>query len=129
MWLTARRCGLMWRRNWSFRGKLNAGRDLEIVVRCACLWVIGEDTGSTRPSEQLQLASSTGRCNTLQYVDSAMLLRENHLFGCTRPKPSQGSVLAGLTLASDFGFCFQCQAGSSLVLRRPIEITLINREV
>jgi len=52
-----------------------------------------------------------------------MLARENHLFGCTRSKPSQGSVPAGLTLASDFSFCFQCQAGPSLVLHRPIEIT------
>jgi hypothetical protein len=52
-----------------------------------------------------------------------MLAWENGLFGRTWPKPSQGSVPAGLTLASDFGSCFQCQAGSSLVLRRPIEIT------
>ncbi len=54
-----------------------------------------------------------------------MLVRENHLFGCTRSEPSQGSVPACLTLTSDFGFCFQCQAGSSLVLRRPIEITAV----
>jgi hypothetical protein len=54
-----------------------------------------------------------------------MLARENHLFGCTRPKPSQGSVPAALTLTSDFSFCFQCQVGSSLVLRRPIEITAL----
>jgi DNA-binding winged helix-turn-helix (wHTH) protein/tetratricopeptide (TPR) repeat protein len=68
-------------------------------------------------------ASSTGRCNTIQCIDSTMLALENHLFGCTRSKPSQCSVPASLTLASDFGFCFQCQALSSLVLRRPIEIT------
>src|SRR5277367_5791755 len=68
-------------------------------------------------------ASSTGRRNTMQCIDSTMLARENHLFDCTRSKPSQSSVPAGLTLASDFGFCFQCQAGPSLVLRRPIEIT------
>src|SRR5271156_3293411 len=74
-------------------------------------------------------ASSTGRCNTIQCIDSRMLARENHLFGCTRSKPSQGSVPAGLTLASDFGFCFQCQAGSSLVLRRPIETTQLTRHV
>jgi hypothetical protein len=54
-----------------------------------------------------------------------MLARENHVFGCTRSKASQGSVPAGLTLASDISFCFQCQAGSSLVLRRPIEITAL----
>jgi hypothetical protein len=72
-------------------------------------------------------ASSTGRCNTIQGTDSTMLPRENHLFGCTRSKPSQSSVPAGLALASDFGFCFQCQAGSSLVLRRPIEITGLTR--
>jgi hypothetical protein len=52
-----------------------------------------------------------------------MFARENHLFGRTQSKPSQSSVWAGLALASDFGFCFQCRAGSSFVLRRPIEIT------
>jgi hypothetical protein len=51
-----------------------------------------------------------------------MLLRENHLFGCSWLKPSQASVSVGLALAADFGFCFQCKGGSSLVLRRPIEI-------
>jgi hypothetical protein len=70
-------------------------------------------------------AGSTGRCNTIQCVDSAMLARQNHLFGCTRSKPSQSSVPAGLNPTSDFGFCFQCQAGSSLVLHRPIETTLL----
>jgi hypothetical protein len=68
-------------------------------------------------------ASSTGRCNTIQCIDSTMLAWENHLFGCARPKPSQGSVPVGLTLTSDLGICFQCQVGSCLVLRRPIEIT------
>ena len=34
---------------------------------------------------------------------------------------------AGLTLASDFGFCFQCRANSRFVLRRPIEITALIR--
>jgi hypothetical protein len=58
-----------------------------------------------------------------------MLARENYLFGCTRSKPSQSSVPAGLTLASDFAFCFQCQAGSSLVLRRPIETTRVTGHV
>jgi len=71
----------------------------------------------------INAASSTGGCNTIQCVDSTMLARENHLLGCTRPNPSQSSVPAGLTSTSDFSFCFQCQAGSSLVLRRPIEIT------
>src|SRR5450631_3821131 len=52
-----------------------------------------------------------------------MLPQENYLFGCTRSKSSQGSVPAGLALASDFSFCFQCKVGSSLVLRRPIETT------
>src|SRR5271156_3287719 len=71
----------------------------------------------------INAASSTGRCNTIQCIDSAMLPRDCHLIGCLRPEPSQGCVPAGLTLAVDFGFCFQCQVGSSLVLRRPIEIT------
>ena len=56
-----------------------------------------------------------------------MLTRENHLLGYTRSNPSQSSVPSDLALASDFGFCFQCQAGSSLVLRRPIKITALTR--
>ena len=58
-----------------------------------------------------------------------MLPRENHLFGCTRSKPSQGSVPVGLALASDFSFCFQCKVGSSLVLRRPVETTRVTGKV
>jgi hypothetical protein len=77
----------------------------------------GENCGVT----PVKRASSTGRCNTIQCIDSAMLLRENHLFGCTRPKLSQGNVPVGRTPASDFGFCFQCKVGSSFVLRPPIE--------
>ncbi len=46
----------------------------------------------------------------------------------TRSKPSQGSVPADLTLASDFSFCLQHRVASSLVLRRPIETTIANRE-
>jgi hypothetical protein len=51
------------------------------------------------------------------------------VFCCSRSKPSQGSASAGLTLASDFSFCFQCQEGFSLVLRRPIEITAFTGHV
>jgi hypothetical protein len=51
------------------------------------------------------------------------------MFGWTRSTPSQSGVPAGLTPASDSGFCFQCQAGSSLVLRRPIEITALTGHV
>ena len=47
------------------------------------------------------------------------------MFDCTRSKPNQVSVPAGLTLAIGFSFCFKCQPGSSLVLRRPIEITAL----
>ena len=54
-----------------------------------------------------------------------MVPRENHLFGGAGPEPSQDRVPDGLTLAGDFGFCFQCQAGFTLVLRRPIEITRV----
>jgi hypothetical protein len=68
-----------------------------------------------------------GRCNTIQCVDSAMLPWEDHLIGFTWTRPSQASVLAALTLASDFGFCFQCKVGWSLVLRRPIETTAFIR--
>src|ERR1700677_1978021 len=73
----------------------------------------------------IDAASSTGRCNTIQCIDSTMLAGENHLLGSARFKPSQGSVPAGPTLTSDLGVCFQCRTGSSLVLRRPIEITCL----
>jgi hypothetical protein len=49
----------------------------------------------------------------------------NHPLGCIRLRLSQGSVPAGLTLASDFSSCFQSKVGSSLVLRRPIETTRV----
>ena len=52
-----------------------------------------------------------------------MLPLENYQFSATGPKPNQDTIPAGVTLAGDFGFCFQCQVGSSLVLRRSIEIT------
>jgi len=58
-----------------------------------------------------------------------MVLRENPLFICTRSKPSHGSVPAGLALASEFGFCFQCKVRSSLVLRRPIETARVTGKV
>jgi hypothetical protein len=58
-----------------------------------------------------------------------MLAGEHHLFGCARLKPSQGSVPAGLTLTSDLRICFHRQAGSSLVLRRPIETTALTGPV
>jgi hypothetical protein len=73
----------------------------------------------------IRRAGSTGRCNTIQCIDSTVLLRENPLSICTRLKPSQGSILPGLALASEFSSCFQCQAGSSLVLHPPIEITRV----
>ena len=58
----------------------------------------------------INAASSTGRCNTIQHIDSTVLPRENHLFVRARPKASQGSVSAGLTLANDFGFVFNARA-------------------
>ena len=70
-------------------------------------------------------ASSTDRCNTFQCIDSTLLAREDHVFCCTRSRPTQGCVPAGPTVASDLSFCFQCQGCSGLVLRRPIEITAI----
>ncbi len=83
--------------------------------------------GAVARTSPVSAAISTGRCNTIQCIDSEVLARESHPFACTRSKPSHSSVPAGLTLASDFGFCFQCQASSSLVLRRPIEITAFTR--
>jgi hypothetical protein len=56
----------------------------------------------------INAASSTGRCNTIQCIDSTMLPWENHRFGCAWSKASQGSVPAGLTSASHSGYCFQC---------------------
>jgi len=56
---------------------------------------------------------SMGRCNTLQRVDSTMLAKENHLFGCDLLKPSQGSLSTDLTLASDSSLYFHCRLGSS----------------
>jgi len=38
---------------------------------------------------------------------SAVIALAAHLFGYAGSKRSQGSVPAGLTLASDFGLCFQ----------------------
>src|SRR5271155_4213463 len=58
-----------------------------------------------------------------------MLPLENYLFSATGPKPNQDTIPAGITLAGDFGFCFQCQVGSSLVLHRPIEITRVIGQV
>src|SRR5271156_1642058 len=54
---------------------------------------------------------------------------ENYLFSATGPKPNQDTIPAGVTLAGGFGFCFQCQVGSSLVLHRPIEITRLIRHL
>jgi len=54
-----------------------------------------------------------------------MLAPEIHPFSRTRSKASRSSVPAGLTLTSNFGFCFQYQADSSLVLHRPIEIARV----
>jgi hypothetical protein len=90
---------------------------------------LGRRRPRTRVICPVTRASSTGRCNTFQCIDDTMLPRENHVFGGTRSKPNQGGVSAGLTPASDFGFCFQCQAASSLVLRRPIEITELIKQV
>jgi hypothetical protein len=73
-------------------------------------------------------ASSSGRSNTIQCIDSAKLARENHLFGCVRSKPSQGRGPAGLTLVGDFSFCFQCK-GASFVLHRSIETTRVTGRV
>ena len=49
------------------------------------------------------------------------------VFGCTRSKPSEGSLLAGRAPVSYFSFCFQCKMGSSLVLSQPSEITALVR--
>ena len=58
-----------------------------------------------------------------------MLPLENYLFSATGPKPGQDTIPAGVTLAGEFGFCLQRQVGSSLVLRRPIEITALTGDM
>jgi len=73
----------------------------------------------------INAASSDGRRNTVQCVDSRMLPRRTYLFGRTRSKPSQGSVPTDLTLASDFSLCFHCKLDSNGVLRPPIETTRV----
>jgi hypothetical protein len=80
-----------------------------------------DDSGDSLCPGLIIRASSSGRRDTIQCADSALLLREKHLFGCTQPKPSQGIVPAGRSPARDFGFCFQCKVRSSSVLRRPVE--------
>src|SRR5580658_7518644 len=57
----------------------------------------------------ISAAGSTGRCNTIQCIESAMFAGENQRFGCARLKTSQASVPAGLTLTSDLGICLRCQ--------------------
>ena len=49
-----------------------------------------------------------------------MLPRENHLFGCIRPDPSQGSIQIGVAPASDFGFCFQCDRAEAQCCVHPL---------
>ncbi len=52
------------------------------------------------------------------------------LFGCTRSKPSQGSVPADLTLASDLAFVFNASRVRPECCGRPIETTaLITRGI
>jgi hypothetical protein len=79
--------------------------------------VVRETPKRAVPGDQRQFpisaASSTGRCNIIQCIDSTMLPRENHRFGCTLSKPSHGSVPAGLTTASNFNLCFQRKVDSS----------------
>jgi hypothetical protein len=67
---------------------------------------IGRALHGRRQQYLICTAGSNGRCNTIQCVDSTMLPKRTHLFGCTRSKPSQGSVPADLTLASDLAFVF-----------------------
>jgi hypothetical protein len=92
------------------------------LTRC---WNRRRSSEIVRVQYLINSASSTGRCNTIQWIESTMPGRENHLFSSARLKRSQGSVPTRLTLISDLGSCFQCQAGSSLLLRRPIEITSV----
>jgi hypothetical protein len=63
------------------------------------------------PNKRCQLNRSM---HTIQYIDSTMLPREHHPFGCKGSKPNQSSVPPDLTLAGDFRFCFQWQGGFEL---------------
>ena len=51
-------------------------------------------------------ASSPGRRNTIQCIDSSVRPPENHLFRSAGSKLSQDSVPAGLARASDLVFVF-----------------------
>ena len=75
---------------------------VEIVVQ-GVVAILGIEADFKFP---ITAASSDGRCNTLQCTDSAVLLGKRYLFGRPRSKPSQGCVLADLTLASDLAFVF-----------------------
>src|SRR5271156_161126 len=87
-------------------------RTFDLGLRLLLFFAVSKHKGFYRTC-LVTRASSTGRRNTIQCIDSRMLSRENHLFGSTRSKPSQGSVPVGPVLASDSSFCFQCQVGSS----------------
>lgn len=58
-----------------------------------------------------------------------MLLGENHLFGSTRTKSSQGSLQAGLILTSVFSLCFRFQVSTTLVSHRTTETTAFAGEL
>jgi hypothetical protein len=45
-------------------------------------WKFGGFLHSFYGTCQVTRASSTGRCNTIQCIDSTLLAWENHLFGC-----------------------------------------------
>jgi hypothetical protein len=55
--------------------------------------------------------------------------RRSDLFGCPRSKPSQGGVPADLAERAFLGFVFNCKAGPSWVLRRPVETTAVTGQM
>src|SRR5229473_872301 len=83
----------------------------------------------TTPARKLTPLTSLLRlalpAQTVDATPSNQLIRQyfpwrTDLFGCTRSKPSQGSVPADLTLASKFGPCFQYRLASSQCCVHPL---------
>jgi len=77
------------------------------------------------PDQLINAAGSNGRCNTIQCIDSTMLPAGEQSVWLYSVKTQPGQHFGWSGLVSDFGFCFQCVVGSSLVLRRPIETTAL----
>jgi hypothetical protein len=65
------------------------------------------------PTSAITAAGSTGRCNTIQCIDSTMLPRKNLSFWLYSLKSKPG-LCSGLSNPSErFSLSFQCKVGSN----------------